>query len=44
MFTLTKVEALRIQAEQVAWYNRNGDRPTLAAQIRRGINDENSTN
>lgn len=33
MFTMTKAEALKIQAEQVAWYNRNGDRPWLAGKV-----------
>lgn len=33
MITLTKSEALKIQREQVEWYNRKGDRPNLAAQI-----------
>lgn len=32
-FTMTKAEALRIQAEQIEWYNRNGDRPWLAEKI-----------
>jgi len=31
--TMTKAEALRIQAEQVAWYSRRGDRPWLAEKI-----------
>lgn len=31
--TMTKEEALRIQAEQVAWYNRRGDYPTLAERV-----------
>jgi hypothetical protein len=30
---MTKADALRIQAEQVAWYNRNGDRPWLAEKV-----------
>ena len=30
---MTKEQALKIQAEQVAWYNRNGDRPWLAEKI-----------
>jgi hypothetical protein len=30
MITMTKAQALKIQAEQVAWYNRNGDFPSLA--------------
>jgi hypothetical protein len=33
MFTMTKAEALKIQADQIAWYNRNGDRPWLAEKI-----------
>jgi hypothetical protein len=32
-FTITKAEALKIQAEQIAWYNRSGDRPWLAAKV-----------
>lgn len=32
-FTMTKAEALKIQANHVAWYNRNGSRPSLAAQV-----------
>lgn len=32
-FQMTKAEALKIQAEQVAWYNRNGDRSWLAGKI-----------
>lgn len=31
--TMTKEEALRIQREQLAWYNRDGSRPWLAAAI-----------
>jgi hypothetical protein len=30
---MTKAEALRIQAEQVAWYSRNGGREWLAAKV-----------
>jgi len=32
-FTMTKAEALKIQAEQIAWYNRDGSRPWLAAKV-----------
>jgi len=32
-FTMTKAEALKIQAEQIAWYNRDGSRPWLAEKI-----------
>jgi hypothetical protein len=31
--TMTKAEALKIQAEQIAWYSRHGDRPWLAEKI-----------
>ena len=31
--TMTKEEALRIQAEQVAWYNHRGDYPWLADKL-----------
>lgn len=30
---LTKAEALEIQAKQIAWYNRDGSRPWLAAKV-----------
>jgi hypothetical protein len=30
---MTKAEALKIQAEQIAWYNRDGSRPWLAAKL-----------
>jgi len=30
---MTKAEALKIQAEQVAWYSRAGDRPWLAEKV-----------
>lgn len=33
LITMTKEDALRIQAEQVAWYSRSGDRPWLADKI-----------
>jgi hypothetical protein len=32
-FTMTKEEALKIQADHVAWYNRDGSRPWLAAKV-----------
>ena len=32
-FTMTKAEALRIQREQIDWYNRDGSRPWLAAAV-----------
>lgn len=31
--TLTKAAALQIQAEQIAWYSRAGDRPWLAEKV-----------
>lgn len=31
--TMTKAEALKIQADQIAWYNRSGKFPWLAATL-----------
>jgi hypothetical protein len=33
MFTMTKAEALKIQADHIAWYNRNGAFPWLADKV-----------